>query len=440
MESTGVFKQFASALEKQCGDRIGQGLTVALSGGVDSVVLLHLCQQFSQLHTGIKLEAIYVNHGLSDNADMWQQFCVELCAHLNIPFQAVGVSIEAKTRTSLEAQARDARYSALDRHAMIGSTLVLGQHADDQVETFFIRLKRGSGLQGLGAMHSSMRLNSGRHCARPLIDVERKDIEAFAQIFGLSHIEDESNKSDEFDRNFLRNQVIPLLKSRFKGFVPSVLRSISLLQAQQALIDEIAQSDLAVCRRDKNISVADLAALSELRQSNVVRLWLSNKGVNMPSQKQLAQILNQALNAKEDAQVNVQLQAGSIKCYNGLMYWVANTTVTLAEMPCAELTSDVELADGRILILVEGKGVRRPLADERVTIRFGQLNEKIKPIGKPGRNTVKHWLKEGKVPSWERSSIPMIYYNDALVAVVGFFVNAEYMAPSGVLWQVKDAE
>ncbi|MDK1285704.1 tRNA lysidine(34) synthetase TilS [Pseudoalteromonas umbrosa] len=440
MESTGVFKQFASALEKQCGDRIGQGLTVALSGGVDSVVLLHLCQQFSQLHSGIQLEAIYVNHGLSDNADMWQQFCTELCAQLNISFQAVGVSIEAKTRTSLEAQARDARYAALDRHAMASSTLVLGQHADDQVETFFIRLKRGSGLQGLGAMRASTQLNSGRYCVRPLIDLERKDIEAFAQTFGLSHIEDESNKSDEFDRNFLRNQVIPLLTSRFKGFIPSVLRSISLLQAQQSLIDEIAMSDLAVCRRDKNISVVDLAALSELRQSNVVRLWLGNKGVNMPSQKQLGQILNQTLNAKEDAQVNVQLQAGSIKCYNGLMYWVVNSEVTLAEILCTELTSDVELADGRILTLFVGKGVRRPLADEQVTIRFGQLNEKIKPIGKPGRNTVKHWLKEAKVPSWERPSIPMIYYNDALVAVVGFFVNADYKASSGVFWQVQDAE
>ncbi|KID57633.1 lysidine forming enzyme [Pseudoalteromonas luteoviolacea] len=440
MESTGVYKQFASALEAQCHARLGQGLTIALSGGVDSVVLLHLCQQYITLNAGIKLEAIYVNHGLSDNALKWQAFCAQLCTKLNIPFQAVSVEIQAQTRTSLEAQARDARYAALDTHALKNTTLLLGQHADDQVETFFIRLKRGSGLQGLGAMRATTQLASGRYCARPLINIERKDIEAFAHTFGLSHIEDESNQSDVFDRNFLRNQVMPLLKARFIGFVPSVLRSISLLQAQQTLIDEITNDDLAACRCGKELNVSHLKTLSALRQANVVRAWLGNKGVNMPTQKQLFQILQQTLHAKEDAQVHVQLRAGAVKCYNGLMYWVLNKTTSLGEIPMANLEKKTPLGDGRSLVFVEGKGIRKPSKSESITVRFAQLNEKIKPFGKPGRNTVKHWLKAAKVPSWERDTIPLIYYNETLVAVAGIFINADYAAQSGINWQVEDAE
>ncbi|AOT07550.1 tRNA lysidine(34) synthetase TilS [Pseudoalteromonas luteoviolacea] len=440
MESTGIYKQFSSALEQQCGSRLGQGLTVALSGGVDSVVLLHLCQQYVKLNAEITLDAIYVNHGLSGNSFEWQQFCEQLCASLNISFRTVSVNIQAQARTSLEAQARDARYDALDKHAAQNSTLVLGQHADDQVETFFIRLKRGSGLKGLGAMHATTQLASGRFCIRPLLGIERKNIEAFAQIFGLSHIEDESNKNDEFDRNFLRNQVIPLLKSRFKGFVPSVIRSISLLQAQQSLIDEITQGDLVACRHGKEINISSLAALSHLRQCNLVRAWLESKGVSMPSQKQLTQILQQVIHAKEDAQVHVQLRAGSVKCYNGLMYWVVHEATKLVDIPLSDLATRTVLSDGRILVLIEGKGIRRPLESESISIRFARLNEKIKPFGKPGRNTVKHWLKEAKVPSWERGAKPMVYYNDTLVAVAGILVNADYASHSGINWQVEDAK
>ncbi|MCG7549784.1 tRNA lysidine(34) synthetase TilS [Pseudoalteromonas sp. Of7M-16] len=440
MESTNVYKKFVTALEQQNHNGLQQKLCVALSGGVDSVVLLHLCHQYAKLNGTVKLQAIYVNHGLSDNALMWQQFCTQLCAKLAVPFRAVSVDIQAKSRTSLEAQARDARYLALDTHASEGAVLVLGQHADDQIETFLIRLKRGSGLQGLGAMRAKTQLASGRDCIRPLLGIERKDIEAFAQTFSLTHIEDESNHSDVFDRNFLRNQVIPLLKSRFSGFVPSVLRSISLLQAQQALVDEISQSDLESCSDNEQLDIVRLATLSALRQSNVVRAWFAKQGVSMPSQKQLAQIIDQAINGREDAQVNIELRTGSVKRYNALLYWVPKNHIELADIENISLTAEMKLADGRTLLTISSEGVRKPLAAESVAIRFGRLNDKIKPFGKPGRNTVKHWLKEARVPSWERTRIPMVYYNETLIAVAGYFINSDYAEKSGINWQIQDAE
>ncbi|KZN39417.1 hypothetical protein N480_00880 [Pseudoalteromonas luteoviolacea S2607] len=440
MELTSVYKQFAATLEQHCAHRVQQGFTVALSGGVDSVVLLHLCHQYASRFDALPIKAVYVNHGLSENALHWQQFCEQLCQSLSISFQAAMVTIQPKTRVSLEAQAREARYKALDEYALSDSTLLLGQHADDQVETFFIRLKRGSGLQGLGAMKTATTLQSGRHCVRPLIHIERQDIEAFAKTFGFHHIEDESNHSDIFDRNFLRNQVLPLLKARFKGFVPSVLRSISILQAQQALIDEISESDMARCTQAACLIVAELKQLSALRQSNVVRAWLSKHNVDMPSKKQLEQILSQAINARTDAQVNIQLAQGSVKLYQGRLYWLDKDLPPMIENKTLSMIEPVMIACGRMLVLYEGKGVRKPHPNEHVSVRFNCLNDKVKPLGKPGRNTIKHWLKDLNVPTWERERVPLIYYNDTLVAAVGHFVSEEFASEQGVYWKVINAK
>ncbi|MBQ4810374.1 tRNA lysidine(34) synthetase TilS [Pseudoalteromonas luteoviolacea] len=439
MERTSVYKQFTAMIEQHCGGRIHKGFTVALSGGVDSVVLLYLCHRYATQNGDLPVKAVYVNHGLSENALQWQHFCEQLCQKLSIMFNAAQVTIQAKPRTSLEAQAREARYLALDKHALCGSTLLIGQHADDQVETFFIRLKRGSGLQGLGAMRVSTTLPSGRHCLRPLIQVERQEIEAFAQTFGLQHIEDESNRSDVFDRNFLRNQVLPLLKGRFKGFVPSLMRSISILQAQQALIDELSESDLALCLHDKCLVVMELGKLSALRQSNVVRTWLAKHNESMPSKKQLEQILRQSLGARVDAQVTIQLTQGSVKLYQGRLYWVDNNLPPMLDVKELSLNDPVSICCDTKLIVCEGKGIRRPQPTETVSLRFACLSDKVKPLGKPGRNTVKHWLKDLNVPTWERTRVPLIYYDDTLVAAVGYFVNEDYASEQGIFWKEVNA-
>ena len=440
MIQTTLFEKFETALEPKL--NLGSGLTVALSGGVDSVVLLHLCKTYLESqdsNQSIPVEAIYVNHGISENAQDWQQFCEQLCLSLDIPFKTKRVNVQPKARQSLEALARDARYQALDELAEQGNLILLGQHADDQLETFLLRLKRGSGLTGLSAMHDTVRLSSGRQCIRPLLNIPREDIEAFARTFSLAHIEDESNQDDKFDRNFLRNQIIPLLKKRFNGFLKSTLRSIDLLQQQQALIDEISQADLLFCE-DKNdvpttLKLNELKQFSELRQSNVVRAWLSDLGVVMPSKAQMSQILTQSLESREDAQMQVQLSKGAIRRYRGKLYFDAQDATP----------NNVENISSSILVLNDkatlkrksGGSLRLPFEHERVSIRFGLLKSQIKPYKKVRSNTLKYWLKELKVPTWQRERIPLVFYNDNLVQVVGHFVSADYISEdSGISWEL----
>ncbi|RZG07758.1 tRNA lysidine(34) synthetase TilS [Pseudoalteromonas sp. CO348] len=434
MINSRVYQQVESSLKVLSSSLDAKGLCIALSGGVDSVVLLHLCREYANKHNVI-LQAVYVNHGLSQHATQWQQFCQSLCETLNVPFVAKQVSITRKTRTSLEAQAREARYQALDDAAKAGFAIVLGQHADDQVETFLLRLKRGSGLLGLGAMRATTQLASGRYCIRPLLAVSRNDIEAFARQFGLEHITDESNADDAFDRNFLRNQVIPLLTSRFNGFVANTLRSIDILQRQQTIIDEVSEEDLQKCRCRMALNITALQQLSFARRDNVIRLWLSKQGIEMPSQKQLDEIVQQAFSSRQDSQLEIRFKQGAVRRYRDALYWVTENsqkhdieTVNLNELS----------GQSTPVALQTGKGVRKPFTDEIVSIRYGRLKDKIKPQGKPGSNTLKHWLKDLYIPSWERDSIAVVYYNDTPVAVNGLFVSAEHAEDNGIIWVVKD--
>ncbi|WP_404339282.1 tRNA lysidine(34) synthetase TilS [Pseudoalteromonas mariniglutinosa] len=409
--------------------------TVALSGGVDSVVLLHVMDALKAQHSTLTVHAVYVNHGLSEYANDWQQFCQQLCDSLQIPFQAVSVIITQKPRSSLEALAREARYQALDQTSIADSILLLGQHLNDQLETFLLRLKRGSGLQGLASMRQTRTLPSGRLCMRPLLEISREEIEQFATRFKLEHITDDSNTDERFDRNFIRKHVVTKLNERFSGFTHSAARSILLLQQQHDLLNEYCQVDLMNSQNsDQGLRCASLQQFSKIRQANVLRCWLAQFTTLMPSKKQLEQILLQGLTAQADAQLQIQLQAGQVKRHQGHLYFVTNT---VQAQPQSLSTEQHRLSDGRKLVLKQGKGIREPHHDEQVTVKFNCPLARIRPLYKPGSNTVKHWLKEAKVAPWLRANVPLIFYDQQLVQVVGYFVSAEHQNDSGIFWEVE---
>lgn len=435
MHSTPLYQQVKNAIAPFVDDN-QTSFTVALSGGVDSVVLLHVMTEMKRELPALQLSAVYVNHGLSNYADDWQQFCAQLCVQLNVPFTAAQVVIEQRTRTSLEEQARDARYLALDKYSVKGSVILLGQHLNDQLETFLLRLKRGSGLKGLASMRQTRILKSGRTCFRPLLDITRCAIESFAKAFSLEHITDDSNTDERFDRNFIRQQIVPVLSDKFTGFEKSASRSITLLQQQQDLLNEYTQQDLAKCQNNsQGLSCSELAMYSAARQANVLRCWLEQFTALMPSQKQTKQILEQGINAQIDAQLKIQLKDGEVRRHQGFLYFVTlhKDPIKVTEQSKTQYT----LSDGRCISVVQGKGVRVPQVDEVVTVRFNCPQAVIKPQNKPGRNTLKHWFKDAKVAPWLRANVPLIFYNDELVQVVGYFISANHVSDEGIFWEIQ---
>ncbi len=435
MHTSQIYLQVQQALNQYIEN--GQfTFTVALSGGVDSVVLLHIMHGLKQQYPQLNLSAIYVNHGLSENAFHWQQFCHARCQQLAINFKAAQVTVKQQSRTSIEAQARKVRYQALDELSPSGSVILLGQHLNDQIETFLLRLKRGSGLKGLGAMQPIRVLDSGRECFRPLLAIKRSEIEAFAQQFNISHITDESNSDERFERNFLRQQIVPKLAERFTGFEQCTARSIELLQQQQALLDEYTQQDLAQCiNQHQALELHKLSDYSAGRIANVLRAWLALFSHTMPSQKQLTQIMSQAIHAQADAQIKIELSDGQIRRHQGLLYFVQlkPLAVNIEQV----ISNELVLSNGEILSCQRGVGIRAPKTDEQVSVRFNCNSARIKPLKKPGSNTLKHWFKDAKVAPWLRADIPLIFYNDELVQVVGYFVSDNHKDENGVIWEYK---
>ena len=190
-------------------------LVLGLSGGLDSMVLLQLCHQLTQ-SCAIRLKAVYIHHGLSANADQWADFCLQQCQKRNIAFEVQKVQLNPAA--NIEAQARAARYSALAAFVTTRQTALLtAHHADDQLETLLLALKRGAGPAGLSGIAALQPFAAG-WLVRPLLDFSREQLEAFAQLQQLKWIEDESNNDSRFDRNFLRLEIIPLLQQRWPAF------------------------------------------------------------------------------------------------------------------------------------------------------------------------------------------------------------------------------
>ena len=301
---------------------------VAYSGGVDSHVLLLLCQRvIARLETPPELVALHINHQLQDDADIWQRHCQQQAQQLGVTFVSESIRIICAPRQSLEEQARVARYACFERHVKAGDVLLLGHHQDDQAETVMLRLLRGSGSKGLQAMREQRAIAAGQ-LHRPLLKVERQVIEAFAKRERLAWIEDPSNQQQHFDRNFLRATCLPLIERRWPGYRQALSRVANLsaesweLQQQLAILDFERFGWLP---EQPSLPIEPLITLNPARQKNLLRYWLSQRNLPMPSAGQLEQVLSTVIDAAVDAEplvtwpgVDVRRFAGYLFCMKAL--------------------------------------------------------------------------------------------------------------------------
>ena len=298
-----------------------KSMTVALSGGVDSVVLLHLLHQLQKTQK-FTLKASHVHHGLSKNADKWVTFCEKLCRKLSIPLDINYVKLPQKKSLGIEGEARRLRYEKLLQSQT--DLVVLAHHEDDQAETFLLQLIRGAGVKGLSSM---AHFDDTRRLWRPLLNTSRIDIESYAKKHRLKWIEDESNQNIDFDRNFIRSKVLPILKNRFNHIIKVISRSSAHLAEAQNLLDDLAQIDLKSYLKSDNykhkLQVKTLDQLSNSRAKNLLRYWFEINNQLMPSKDLLDELLRQVLTAKKDATIKIQLSKDfEIRRYKDEIYIV----------------------------------------------------------------------------------------------------------------------
>jgi len=444
-------------LEQLTGFSPGSRFVVAYSGGLDSTVLLHAMHHALTLagHTlgdvpVFSLRAIHVNHGLSPNANQWQRLCEQQCAHLGIRLHVERVTLDPDALANLESQARDKRYGVFERQLEADECLLMAHHLDDQAETFLLRSLRGAGPRGLAAIPKSRSMGRAK-LYRPLLGIPHTDLQAYAEQALLAWVEDESNESLMFDRNFCRHELLPKIEARWPAYRESWQRSAQLCAEADILLDDLAAIDfeLAKCPVPTVINAKVLQLLSHARQRNTLRYWLSLTGAPDPGWNVLTHIVQELIPAALDTQPEIRWHANGasvvLRRYRQNLYLqkVIANIVSLTPVDWQPKSMRHLKDNGLIYSLAsEGAGLRVE-GDIVLSLRYRQGGETCKLQGRRTR-TVKKILQDANIAPWLRDRVPLLYCDDELICIPGVGICEGWQAGLNepgwkVIWVPPDA-
>jgi tRNA(Ile)-lysidine synthase len=420
-DSTALFR-----LNHKCLTRLSEftKLIVGFSGGLDSTVLLHVLASHAALSH--RLTAVHIHHGISANAGYWQDHCEQLCQDLNIPFLARSVQFDRSA--NLEEGARIARYAVFSSLLSHEDCLLLGHHLDDQAETVLLQLFRGSGIDGMAAMTQWGSLGLGT-IARPFLSHSRKQLEDYARSHDLQWIDDESNQEIQYSRNYLRHEIMPLLVKKWPGLVKNIARTAIHCQQAKVNLDALALYDNEGAPLDCNsLFIAPLKKLSFERMTNVLRAWLKKNQVQMPSTLTFQRLIHEVLFASSDANPEVSWNNIRVRLYQQCLYINKKEPKNLpANIAWTEFPSPLILEQFNLHLIARksGRGLIIP-QQAKVEVRFRLGGEHILLHGQTKQ--LKKLFQQWAIPPWLRETIPLIYINNQLAAVVGYVINDSFYA------------
>lgn len=422
------------------------------SGGADSEYLAYIlglfATQFPQWRARIHL--LHVHHGLSPHADLWAQHCCDSAQQAALECRVLRIQLQLGSRVSVEAEARRARYQALATQMAPGDVLLTAHHQDDQLETVLLALKRGQGPKGLAAMGSCQQF--AEHCwqLRPLLHVSRAQILSRVSALALSYVHDESNDNIRYDRNFLRRDIVPKLKMRWPELPVTVSRSAALCAEQQQLLDEVTQEKLSPLLQTCPFTGVSMLALAGLRQLPVrwqrqlLRAFIEQQNLPLPSMVQLDEALQQLLHSDDDAKVHLQFAELELRRAYDYIY-------AMTELPALPLSTPLTVEQQQALLQghldlpltapwhsLSGKltdtGPRVALAALAAPLMLsyglpGSL--KCQPHYRSKARELKKIWQEARVPYWLRPRLPALAAADgAVLAIAGLFVDKQALAPA----------
>ena len=368
----------------------GKKIVVALSGGIDSVVLLH----FLNKHYPGNVRAVHINHNLSKYSDEWCAFCERICNSTKIEFKYISINIQ--NSSNIEENARKKRYLSLKSELRVGEILCTAHHQEDQAETFLLQLFRGSGVAGLASMPKIKSIGDSE-LYRPFLNISKQKIIDYASKNHLKWIEDDSNLDTNFKRNLLRIEFLPKLSSSFNGLIKNVSRSASHQAEALRLMQDLAELDIKNFELlvNNKIQVSSLIQLPKRRIVNVLRYYIAYLGLLLPSNKVLNELIS-SLSAKTDANVILRWHHYEVRRYNGELYFF-DEHIESSNLPCPYYESLKNLPNFEIRFRLEG--------------------QRIKVKGKGHSQSLKKVLQESNIPPWERDKLRMYYVDGSLRAM-----------------------
>jgi tRNA(Ile)-lysidine synthase len=437
--TTQLEKGVASFLAAQTPQTDPVHLLLALSGGVDSIVLLHALAQFSS-RLPYTLSAMHIHHGLSPHADEWLSLCERVCQQLGIAFYSAKVHVNLQSGQGIEATAREARYQALEhmRQQLDAQAIVTAHHMQDQSETLLLQLMRGAGVKGLSAMGD---WDAERKLFRPLLQASKADILQQATALQYQWVEDESNTDISYDRNFMRQTVMPVMRERYPQLDSALARSASHMAEAQSLLDTLAGQDIAACdvREEwlgQSVDIQRLRQLGDARAKNMLRYWFQQLDLRMPNTEQLQNYWQQLSTVKPHRYLHLPLQGQAVKRqaylhhYQQRLYCVGKPAA-LPKTPLVWQGGKSQIwGDWQVQFKVsKGRGIalaRLGVHPAAITLhkRYGQAitlaqglelmlfaragGESLQPDAKRPRRELKVIFQMLAIPPWQRAFYPVV--------------------------------
>jgi tRNA(Ile)-lysidine synthase len=401
---------------------------VAYSGGIDSHVLLHLCAQDPKLQG--RLTAVHIHHGLQAQAEAWARHAGNTARGLGVKFLLLRVNAHPKPGESPEEAARNARYEALKAVMTPDDVMLVAQHQDDQLETVLLQLLRGSGLLGLAGMPESMPFGQGM-LLRPFLHIRKQLIDRYASAQQLEWVEDPSNNESVYDRNFLRRQVLPLLKQRWPSCDQTVTRAAEHCAEAYALLADVASKAFAevYCADDNTLNIARLDAFDLSLRQMVIRHWFRHMGLKMPSRAFLAQLFAHVIGAGLNSDPVLRGQGYQIRRYRNKLYCLQDRQHEDLQTIDWPMDRDSLAVGQRITLtrIISDAGIPEAIwRQSKVTVKFRSGGELIALPGRRGHHPLKNLYQEIGIPPWERPALPLIYLDGNLAAVADLWISAGY--------------
>ncbi|MBB1472121.1 tRNA lysidine(34) synthetase TilS [Luteimonas sp. MC1782] len=394
---------------------------VALSGGLDSTVLLHLLAADASIRAR-GLRAIHVHHGLHADADAWAAHCARACATLDVPLHVARVGVARDAGLGLEAAARAARHAAFAAALGDGEVLALAHHRDDQAETFLLRALRASGPDGLASMRAWRRFARGG-LWRPLLALPRATLHAYATRHALAWLDDPANTDSVHDRNYLRHQVMPLLRARWPEADAALARCAALSAEASDLLAAGDQRGLHAARDaspttspgDPGLSISALLALPAARRARVLRAWIADLALPPLPATGVARITDDLLPARGDSVAAFAWAGAAVHAWRGRLH---------AGAQLAPLPADWETGwDGRAPLPLPGGGTLSLLGadgfDAPLTAHARRGGERIVLPGRTHSHALKDLLQRDALPPWQRARMPLLTAADGILLAAG---------------------
>ena len=413
-------------------DRI---IWVAYSGGVDSHVLLHLLASSKALPSHC-LKAIHIDHSLHNDSAQWVMHCAKVANTLSVDFQSIKVEVLNSHAMGVEAAARKVRYQAIAEKLSPEDIVLTAQHQEDQAETLLLQLLRGAGPKGLSAMAPLSSLGEGQ-MLRPFLNTTQVEIMAYATEHKLEWINDPSNTNNQFNRNYLRHEVWPLIIKRWPSASRLLSRSAQHCNEADTLLADLAKLDLAVVLgkgSENSLTIDGLLSLSIERCKNLLRYFIVSHQFSLPSATMLQRIIDEVCLSAEDSMPMIQWSGIQIRRYRGEIFFLKpQKPVDTSHAFLCKTPERLKLFEDCFLtwLVVENMGISQAMFDDGLRVGFREGGEKIKLHGHQHHKSLKTLWQEWAIPPWERDRIPLLFYGNELIAVVGYGLSEQCELAAG---------